>query len=110
MFEQRNQLVKKDASSIGYQERVVVLEKNLETTLTEVGRLTSQNIGEKYLLDTVRTTLSLHKTALRSVLRRMLGIMRRYWLIRRLSTPTSVCLGRICKPSFILFRHHFTTR
>lgn len=56
-------LLAEDATATGYQKLVVVLEKEVAGLSADVKRLTAQSVADKDLLDGVRTTLVLHKTA-----------------------------------------------
>lgn len=56
-------MVERDASSSGYLERVVVLGKVLATASAEVERLTTQNMVDKDVLDSVCTAIALDKKA-----------------------------------------------
>lgn len=63
LSEQSNRLLSKDTSATVYQERIVVLERELTRLSADVKRLTTQHTDNKDLPDSVRTVLDLQKTA-----------------------------------------------
>lgn len=101
LFEQINQLVEKNASSSGYQERFAVLEKDLVTASAEVEGLPTGLAVDKDLCDGFRTAFALHKTATQQCVSANDNHLRSYWLMWKLSTPNSVTFRRICKPRLI---------
>lgn len=60
MSKQRNQLDEKDADSGNYQERVFILDKDLQNVLAKVERLRKQSIVDNDLPDGVRQALAPH--------------------------------------------------
>lgn len=62
VFELSKQLIKNDASSSGYREPIVVLEKIGVNISAEAESLKTQHMDDKDLLDGVCTTLGVHKT------------------------------------------------